>query len=65
MVISVKIKIFYRVAGNKIRYCPKLTPLKLEPFLALMASKNLFAINAYPFGIGWTPSKDKELPVTN
>jgi hypothetical protein len=52
MVISVKIKIFYRVAGNKIRYCPKLTPLKLEPFLALMASKNLFAISAYPFGLG-------------
>jgi hypothetical protein len=46
------LKIFYSVLGNKIRYCPRLTPLKFDPYFALIASKNLLAINAYPFGLG-------------
>ena len=59
-----KTKIFYSVLGNKIRYCPKLTPLKFDSYLVLIACKNKLAIKAYPFGLGCTPSKENEFPVT-
>lgn len=57
-------RMYYNIAGYKILDNPKLAPLKLEPYLALIASRNLLAIKAYPLGLGCTPSNEKAPPVT-
>jgi hypothetical protein len=41
-----KYKPFYKDGGYKILELARLTPFKFEPYFALIASRNLFAISA-------------------